>query len=641
MAFCCCGDGDLWYICQQYPYKETVCLDEDPPCCPTSPPWQPAPSIPYTVQMEYRQRFTVSKQNWILGGFFYEAYKNNKITPENLYGIWEIITPGACDIPDSSYYSPSIISEPNHAWRCQEPCTQFGYDGKFDNTICGCYIGCSAGDGTTNEQGSTAAWCPNAICRTAVCSTGDTEWGMGLGLTYCCNGNWDITCANAAKQNQACKHASNYTTIPIGLTGPIQTPTEINRTFYPATVYETCEESCEMCKIEKECSPFAWKFGRPPRPTLTFNHQEGDFPVVEFDRFGEEKSYTFNGCTLYYKEQSYTGTIRETDKCCECFASIVLPNGNALDVVSPSGNCCCKTSLSSWFSSNQGYKDYASLLEHIWYKCPPPSSCSDGGGGWSMPVKFSSSSSFFEKISEISEIKSISESLISFNDILSVASSVQSNLKHKNISSVISGGLALHLAIDPQYNETVKDIDIVVDLEITENNIEKIISSFYNSEWYTNTDFLTDIQKYNKTIDFSNDVYHMYQYPLKFIHLNTGIVVDVFFDKGAFLEIPIKIKKNNYNIDISNLNRLVISRLVAHSIYTRGGELEEIRLELTKKLINSTKDQVDKEYILNYLNKYNISSDIINLFNRETASSIIKTREQVIEEFIKNSKPRR
>jgi len=328
MAFCCC-DETFWHACMKSKHsfflgwdrtrefnwkKEHCCFSGSTIVCDGEQP--PNSYCDHFGFYNYTltNRLAFYAKDWKEGGIFYDAYKNGIITPEEVYTRYydtlKYAYFGSGDKCLETIYAwyKTVWIEPNHAYRCGKLCTSGGND----PYICDCFVGCTAnGNGTINEQGATAAWCPNAICREVVCSSEMTQYGQGEGLSYCCKpGNkWDAKCIEAAKGNTFCEQKLMHTEIILGLTyckNQFENPSVyykgeledgkgincwsssgsfgsgfppfprdskfVNRVVDIPTIHKTCEDSCEKCPIPFDCKD--WSSIATPTELIIFKYNE-------------------------------------------------------------------------------------------------------------------------------------------------------------------------------------------------------------------------------------------------------------------------------------------------------------------------------------------------------------------------------
>jgi len=324
MAFCCCGDENYWHACMKSEHsfflgwdrskefnwkKEHCCVGQSTVVCDEEEP--PDTSCDHFGFHNYTltTRYAFNSKDWKEDGIYYDAYKNGIITPEDVYTrYYDILKHHNSSCLETIYpWYKTIWSEPNHAYRCGILCTT-----GWDPYACKCFVGCTAnGNGNINEQGATAAWCPNAICREVVCSSEMTQYGQGKGLSYCCKPGkkWDGKCIEAAIGNTFCEQKLRHTEIIVGLTyckSQYETPDIyykgeledakgincwsssgsfgsgfppfprgskfVNRVVDIPTIHKTCEDSCEKCPIPFDCKD--WSSIATPTELIIFKYNE-------------------------------------------------------------------------------------------------------------------------------------------------------------------------------------------------------------------------------------------------------------------------------------------------------------------------------------------------------------------------------
>jgi uncharacterized membrane protein YgcG len=134
----------------------------------------------------------------------------------------------------------------------------------------------SAGSGT-GEQDPLKVWCPNAVCRTAVC--------IQPGLSYCCETVWNKECADAAKESFACKYTGKafHSATPIGLTGPW--PPFWKRAYFkttepefiPAKSFEKCDELCAAFPWQEEIDCTEKSYSRINKDIAKIKQEVGEW----------------------------------------------------------------------------------------------------------------------------------------------------------------------------------------------------------------------------------------------------------------------------------------------------------------------------------------------------------------------------
>jgi len=308
MAFCCCDENKWWYMGMEidteiFHYPSFRCPQ---PANVNKTPW---PGEKKITDFKIINRWAEYKDRWINPlGYLNEAYISGAITPENLYGTWvRKLTDqipgitrnvGLWDIiaHKTDIRASGVLNRQNVSNRCLKECPNpdelcinptdpaikqacdLGYlenglrfasiyfpiggpidpSEQFPNTWSGysgpwrgiSFYGPNSGGSGTGDQDPTKVWCPNAVCRSAVCSQ--------PGLSYCCNSAWSKDCADAASASFACLYTGKaYREItPIGLTGPWPPFRErkyfktSEPTFIPARLFESCDELCERMPWE-------------------------------------------------------------------------------------------------------------------------------------------------------------------------------------------------------------------------------------------------------------------------------------------------------------------------------------------------------------------------------------------------------
>jgi len=711
MAFCCC-DETFWHACMKSEHSFFLGWDQTKDfnwkaehCCALfgaglvcdgeQPPNSYCDHFGF-YNYTLTTRYAFSAKDWKEDGIFYDAYKNGIITPEEVYtryydtlkyapfgsgggfGQKQSDDPDKCLETIYAWYK-TVWIEPNHAYRCGKLCTSGGND----PYICNCFVGCTAnGNGTINEQGATAAWCPNAICREVVCSSEMTQYGQGEGLSYCCKpGNkWDAKCIEAAKGNTFCEQKLKHKDIVLGLTycknqfenpsvyykGELEDGKRINcwsssgsafppfppdskfekRVIDIPTIHKTCEDVCEKCPIPFDCKD--WTYIATPTKLIIFQYNDcvlqtgieirdiGDAEwkvegyIAPFGLTGECVDLTdggfgpgkFSGSQGGNECLRYEqqGLSAEFINCTTCKTS-TIPDGYLYGRC-PNGPC-----ISSRWESHPAV--YHCIPPGWTLGCSPPykececqeedNCCPTSPCDGPAPQ---GSQQFFEKVNEINSNTIVIENR--YNNYITLANSVSSFLKSQAINGIpvaLTGSLGMKI-----HTQNIRNSYDLLELFKGLKDIDVVVKhnditdliNSMSSDWYYQEDMMKDAVK---TLKFDRNF--QVSHPMRAVNKNTGIIMDIFL-------IP---ELDNYQeIDIENYHFLTMSQKYIAKARLHAIDHYETR-KFDFKYHADTIDFIKLSLLNNKFNLDDISEDLNkiknNIFNISINTSLFEMQSRL------------